>query len=116
LTNEKEILEERRIQKEKELKNLGVLPVNEIEALKNQNIKELTRQLGAIKIDLEKRKKINSNATDQYVESSNRREILQQRKDEIDKSLEKIEVLMNTLEQEREKKNRLHRQTSWISF
>jgi len=104
LTNEKEILEERRIQKEKELKNLGVLPVNEIEALKNQNIKELTRQLGAIKIDLEKRKKINSNATDQYVESSNRREILQQRKDEIDKSLEKIEVLMNTLEQEREKK------------
>jgi len=83
----------------KKIRELGSLPSDAFDKYKSMSQKQLFKQLEKANQELKKYSHVNKKALDQYVSFSEQKEKLISRKDELDKGHQKIQDLMDVLEQ-----------------
>ena len=87
----------------RKIQELGSLPPPaELENYKNQSISELMKNLEKVNKKLKKYSHVNKKAFDQYVNFSEQRESLLGRKEELDNGGEKIQELIDNLDQKKD--------------
>ena len=85
------------------IQELGSLPPDsELRNYKNQNIGALEKSLERVGKKLKKYSHVNKKAFDQYVNFSEKRESLMERKDELDKGAEKVKELVESLDRKKD--------------
>merc|ERR1712241_1651294 len=83
----------------KKIRELGSLPSDAFEKYKNMSQKVLFKQLERANQELKKYSHVNKKALDQYISFSEQKEKLLKRKEELDRGHQKINDLMDVLEQ-----------------
>eukprot|EP00537_Pseudo-nitzschia_pungens_P008168 CAMPEP_0172361260 /NCGR_PEP_ID=MMETSP1060-20121228/5117_1 /TAXON_ID=37318 /ORGANISM="Pseudo-nitzschia pungens, Strain cf. cingulata" /LENGTH=1286 /DNA_ID=CAMNT_0013083473 /DNA_START=670 /DNA_END=4530 /DNA_ORIENTATION=+ len=87
----------------RKIQELGSLPPDsELRHYKNQNISDLERSLERVSKKLKKYSHVNKKAFDQYVNFSEKRESLMDRKDELDRGAEKVKELVESLDRKKD--------------
>jgi len=85
------------------IQELGSLPPDsELRNYKNQNISALEKLLERVGKKLKKYSHVNKKAFDQYVNFSEKRESLMERKDELDRGAEKVRELVESLDRKKD--------------
>merc|ERR1712226_1769557 len=83
----------------KKIRDLGSLPTDAFSKYKNMSQKQLFKQLEKAQVELKKYSHVNKKALDQFISFSEQKEKLMNRKDELDRGHQKIQDLMDVLEQ-----------------
>lgn len=83
----------------KATRNLGVLPSDAYDKYQGMSIKELYFKMDSCNHELKKLSHVNKKAMDQYVQFSEHKEKLLQRRDEADRAYKSILEFINTLDQ-----------------
>merc|ERR1719412_1831489 len=83
----------------KKIRELGSLPSDAFDKYKNMSQKQLFKQLEKANQELKKYSHVNKKALDQYISFSEQKEKLLKRKEELDRGHQKINDLMDVLEQ-----------------
>lgn len=87
----------------RKIQELGSLPPDsELRNYKNQNIGALEKLLERVGKKLKKYSHVNKKAFDQYVNFSEKRESLMERKDELDRGAEKVKELVESLDRKKD--------------
>ncbi len=87
----------------RKIQELGSLPPDsELRNYKNQNIGALEKALERVGRKLKKYSHVNKKAFDQYVNFSEKRESLMERKDELDRGAEKVKELVESLDRKKD--------------
>ena len=87
----------------RKIQELGSLPPDsELRNYKNQNISALEKSLERVGKKLKKYSHVNKKAFDQYVNFSEKRESLMERKDELDRGAEKVKELVESLDRKKD--------------
>jgi len=87
----------------RKIQELGSLPPDsELRNYKNQNISDLEKSLERVSKKLKKYSHVNKKAFDQYVNFSEKRESLMERKDELDRGAEKVKELVESLDRKKD--------------
>merc|ERR1740129_513517 len=83
----------------KKIRELGSLPTDAFDKYKSISQKQLFKQLERANQELKKYSHVNKKALDQYISFSEQKEKLLKRKEELDRGHQKINDLMDVLEQ-----------------
>jgi len=87
----------------RKIQELGSLPPDsELRNYKNQTISALEKSLERVNKKLKKYSHVNKKAFDQYVNFSEKRESLMERKDELDRGAEKVKELVESLDRKKD--------------
>lgn len=87
----------------RKIQELGSLPPDsELRNYRNKNIDGLERDLERVNRKLRNYSHVNKKAFDQYVNFSEKRESLMQRKDELDRGAEKVKELVESLDRKKD--------------
>jgi structural maintenance of chromosome 3 (chondroitin sulfate proteoglycan 6) len=87
----------------RKIQELGSLPPDsELRNYKNQNIESLEKALERVNKKLKKYSHVNKKAFDQYVNFSEKRESLIERKEELDRGAEKVKELVESLDRKKD--------------
>eukprot|EP00536_Pseudo-nitzschia_multiseries_P002600 jgi/Psemu1/251818/estExt_Genewise1Plus.C_350012 len=87
----------------RKIQELGSLPPDsELRNYKNKNIGDLEKSLERVSKKLKKYSHVNKKAFDQYVNFSEKRESLMDRKDELDRGAEKVKELVESLDRKKD--------------
>ena len=87
----------------RKIQELGSLPPDsELRNYKNQTISALEKSLERVSKKLKKYSHVNKKAFDQYVNFSEKRESLMERKDELDRGAEKVKELVESLDRKKD--------------
>lgn len=87
----------------RKIQELGSLPPeSELRNYRNQNIDWLEKGLERVNKKLKKYSHVNKKAFDQYVNFSEKRESLMERKDELDRGAEKVKELVESLDRKKD--------------
>jgi structural maintenance of chromosome 3 (chondroitin sulfate proteoglycan 6) len=98
LFNKRTMLTQTRDQKIRLIHELGTLPVKEVEEAKDLSHRELLKRLKEVNQQLKRFSHVNKKALDQYVNFSEQRNLLLERKQELDRECESIKKLIQTLD------------------
>lgn len=87
----------------RKIQELGSLPPDsELRSYKNRTIDQLEKDLESVNRKLKKYSHVNKKAFDQYVNFSEKRESLMERKDELDRGAEKVRELVESLDRKKD--------------
>ncbi|KAL3919423.1 MAG: hypothetical protein SGILL_003759, partial [Bacillariaceae sp.] len=87
----------------RKIQELGSLPPDsELRVYRNKNIDALERSLESVNKKLKKYSHVNKKAFDQYVNFSEKRESLVDRKDELDRGADKVKELVESLDRKKD--------------
>jgi structural maintenance of chromosome 3 (chondroitin sulfate proteoglycan 6) len=86
----------------RKIQQLGSLPAAELDEYASDNVKELMKKLHKVNQELTKYSHVNKKALDQYVNFSEQREGLLERKNECDTAASSIEELIVALDRQKE--------------
>ena len=102
LLNKRTIILENIQQKQKLIRDLGTLPRKELDDFKNLSEKTMLKQLREVNEHLKKYASVNRKALDQYVSFSEQRDLLEDRKEELEEDRMSIKTLLTTLDFQKE--------------
>ncbi|OAE21948.1 hypothetical protein AXG93_242s1310 [Marchantia polymorpha subsp. ruderalis] len=102
LLNRRNLLQVKREDLMKKIRDLGSLPSDAFEKYQKKNLKELHKMLHKCNEQLKKFSHVNKKALDQYVNFTEQREELHQRQAELDSGDEKIRELISVLDQRKD--------------
>lgn len=102
LLNKRNLLQAKREDYMKKIRELGSLPSDAFEKYKRKNLKELHKMLHKCNEQLKKFSHVNKKALDQYVNFTEQREELHKRQAELDAGDEKIRELISVLDQRKD--------------
>ncbi|GLJ18306.1 hypothetical protein SUGI_0323950 [Cryptomeria japonica] len=102
LLNKRNLLQGKREEFMKKIRDLGSLPSDAFEKNKRKNLKELHKMLHKCNENLKKFSHVNKKALDQYVNFTEQREELHKRQAELDAGDEKIRELISVLDQRKD--------------
>ncbi|KAL2642026.1 hypothetical protein R1flu_009613 [Riccia fluitans] len=102
LLNRRNLLQNKREDVMKKIRDLGSLPSDAFEKYQKKNLKELHKMLHKCNEQLKKFSHVNKKALDQYVNFTEQREELHQRQAELDSGDEKIRELISVLDQRKD--------------
>jgi structural maintenance of chromosome 3 (chondroitin sulfate proteoglycan 6) len=102
LLNKRMMLMQKREESMRKIQQLGSLPGAELDAYKDLSIKELMNRLTGCNQKMGKYSHVNKKALDQYVNFTEQRQTLVERKKELDQGAEAIEDLISTLDRQKE--------------
>jgi structural maintenance of chromosome 3 (chondroitin sulfate proteoglycan 6) len=100
--NKRSMLVQKRDDSMRKIQQLGSLPAAELDEFAGDSAKELMKKLKKVNNDLTKYSHVNKKALDQYVNFSEQREGLLERKKELDKGAVAIEELITALDRQKE--------------
>jgi structural maintenance of chromosome 3 (chondroitin sulfate proteoglycan 6) len=102
LLNKRTMLLEAMQQKQRLIRELGTLPRQEMQDFKDFTEKQLLSKLKDVNDQLKKYASVNRKALDQYVNFNEQRENLIERRDELARDKDKIQQLVESLDQQKE--------------
>jgi structural maintenance of chromosome 3 (chondroitin sulfate proteoglycan 6) len=102
LLNKRTMLMETVQQKQQMIRELGSLPRKELEDFKDLNEKQLLSKMKTVNEQLKKYCSVNRKALDQYVSFSEQRDLLEDRKEELEEDRMSIKTLLTTLDFQKE--------------
>lgn len=102
LLNKRTILLENSQQKQRLIRELGTLPRKELEDFKALSEKQLLRHLREVNEQLKKYASVNRKALDQYISFSEQRQLLEDRRIQLEDDRNAIKTLLVTLDQQKE--------------
>jgi structural maintenance of chromosome 3 (chondroitin sulfate proteoglycan 6) len=100
--NKRSMLAQKREENLRKIQQLGSLPAAELEEHAGNNVKELMKKLHKVNQELTKYSHVNKKALDQYVNFSEQREALLERRTELDKGSEAIDELIEALDRQKD--------------
>jgi len=100
--NKRSMLVQKREENLKKIQQLGSLPAAELDAHASFSVKELMKKLHKVNQALTKYSHVNKKALDQYVNFSEQREALIDRKRELDEGATSIQELVNALDRQKD--------------
>ena len=100
--NKRSMLVQKREENLRKIQQLGSLPASELEEYKDDSVRELMKKLHKANQQLTKYSHVNKKALDQYVNFSEQREALLERKTELDDGAAKIKELIEALDQQKD--------------
>ncbi|KRY03335.1 Structural maintenance of chromosomes protein 3, partial [Trichinella patagoniensis] len=86
----------------KKIRDLGSLPSDAFERFKKKNMKELVKMLHKCNEELKQFSHVNKKALDEYMNFTEQREQLQNRRAELDAGDQKIRELISVLDQRKD--------------
>uniref|UniRef100_A0A6V1TI32 RecF/RecN/SMC N-terminal domain-containing protein n=1 Tax=Heterosigma akashiwo TaxID=2829 RepID=A0A6V1TI32_HETAK len=102
MLNKRGMLLQKREDNTRKIQELGSLPAAEVESHKDRSIKDLMKRLHKCNEKLKKFSHVNKKALDQYVNFSEQRGLLMERRDEVDRGAKAIEELIEHLDQQKD--------------
>ncbi|XP_020691246.1 structural maintenance of chromosomes protein 3 [Dendrobium catenatum] len=102
LLNKRNLLMSKQDDCKKKIRDLGSLPSDAFERYKKKNIKELVKMLHKCNEELKQFSHVNKKALDQYMNFTEQREQLQNRRAELDAGDQKIRELISVLDQRKD--------------
>jgi len=100
--NKRSMLVQKREENLRKIQQLGSLPAAELEEHAHDAVKDLMRKLHKCNQELTKYSHVNKKALDQYVNFSEQREALLERKTELDQGAAAIEELIDNLDRQKD--------------
>jgi len=102
LLSSKSVHLQKQEENEKKIRELGSLPTEAFERIKNNSVKVLMKKLAEANANLTKFSHVNKKAFDQYMNFTEQRDNLNKRKQELDSGAEAIQNLITTLDQRKD--------------
>eukprot|EP01117_Protostelium_nocturnum_P004475 TRINITY_DN1611_c0_g1_i1.p1 TRINITY_DN1611_c0_g1~~TRINITY_DN1611_c0_g1_i1.p1 ORF type:complete len:1261 (-),score=493.20 TRINITY_DN1611_c0_g1_i1:41-3661(-) len=102
LLNQRSLLLQKKDEFEKKIRDIGSLPIKEVENHKGKELKKLMKRLHEVNQELKQFVNVNKKALDQKLQFTEQTEKLRERKEELDRGADAIEDLLNVLEKQKD--------------